>query len=122
MAIPKSERLAAFLRRLEALLPAESFDEARRQLDDTLNAVEDEMSGVPRNPDTWLSDGRMYPVKDDNVRDVKGHPDVKRLRSTGHNTFIRSNGAIRIVDVRTGKVMLEKAGKDDRHVFDKEES
>lgn len=29
----------------------------------------------------WYSCGRMYPVQDDNVRDLPGHPDVKRARS-----------------------------------------
>ena len=88
MSASKPERVEEFRLHLEKSPPAGSFDEARKKVDDTLNTVEDEMSGVSYDPDAWLTDGRMYPVRDDNVRDVKDHPDVKCLRSTGHNTYI----------------------------------
>jgi hypothetical protein len=35
------------------------FDQAYRQLCDILNAVEDEMTSIPFDPDMWMTDGRI---------------------------------------------------------------
>lgn len=54
------------------------------------------------------------------TRLVEGHRDLKRLRSTGHNTYIADGGAIRIEDATTKKVFLDKPGQGGRRVLDEE--
>jgi hypothetical protein len=96
------ERVAVFLKRLDASPRAKNLDEARTLLADTLNAVEDDFSGVAYDPDKHLTDGRLYPPQEDSRRQVPGRNDVVRYRTRGHNVWIASNGAIRIEQI--GKV------------------
>jgi hypothetical protein len=56
-------------------------------------------------------------VQDDNIRDVPGQPDLKRLRAQDHYIYIGTNGAIHIQQVSTKNVILDKPGKDGRKVF-----
>jgi hypothetical protein len=114
----KARRLQEFIKRLGALLPAASFEEAKKQLDDTLNAVEDELTSIPFNLEAWETDGRMYPVQSDNVRTVPGHPSVKRLRSRGHNTLIGANGSIEIQAAGSAEVLFRKPGADGTGVWE----
>lgn len=95
---------------------ASDFGSARRLIETTLNAVENEMTDRPFDPTAWESDGRMYPAQDDQVRSVPGRPDLRRLASIGHDTYIRDNGAIEIRERRTRKVLIRKSGTDGREV------
>jgi hypothetical protein len=105
------------LKQLKAATPATSADEALALLAKILNQVEYEHSGVEYNADAWQDDGRMYPPKEDNRREVSDRPSLRRYRSAKHNTFIGLNGSIRIQDLE-GKGMLDKPGHDGRKTHD----
>jgi hypothetical protein len=107
----RAERFAEILRRLDGAPAASSFDEAYRQLCDIVNAVEDEMTSVPYDPANWQTDGRLYPPQMDNMKDLPGHPEVKRFRTRRHYVLIGPNGAIEIQE-RTGRAILAKLGAD----------
>lgn len=110
----KAERLAEFFSRLTAAPACSTFDEAYRLVCLTMDAVEDEMTTIPNNPPTWMTDGRMYPPQMDNLR--KSHrADVKRFISRAHVTLIGNNGAIAI-QLHTGKVVFAKAGADGQEI------
>lgn len=115
MELTKQERFEKFLERLSAPPPARSAEEALELVSTTLNAVEDEFTEIPYQPDLWLTDGRMYPPRDDSVFTVTGRADLSRYRSRGHNTYVRDNGAIEIRDI-SGRVLFEKPGADGRPV------
>jgi hypothetical protein len=115
--IPKWMRMAEVFRRMHELPPAASRDEARRMLDQTLNEVEDELSGAPFDPANWNTDQRMYPVQDDNVAPVEGRPGVTSYVSRKHETLIRDNGAIEVRNF-AGVVVFEKAGADKKGVWE----
>jgi hypothetical protein len=116
----KRVRFQEFLLRLESAPPAGSFDEAYLQICTILNAVEDELTSIPNNPETWQTDGRMYPPQMDNMRDVPDRPAVKRFRSRAHNTYIGTNGAIEIrsVDASGEQVLFSKPGADGKRLND----
>lgn len=92
------QRLSIFCERLNKAPRSISFDMAWDLLHATMNAVEDEFSGVPFNPMFWEKDGRLYPPEFDAERKctLKG---VRMFRSRGHRLFIAANGAIRIASV-----------------------
>jgi hypothetical protein len=115
--LPKYRRLEELVRRLLALAPMADHDTARRAINETLNAVEDELSGVPFDPNNWRTDGRMYPVQDDNAFDVDGHPDVTSYLSVAHETLVRANGAFEIRGRTTKVVVLAKPGSDGKGVW-----
>lgn len=115
MPAAKPQRLSEFYRRLEEAAPVDSRAAALDLLSTTLNVVEDELSGVPYDPDNWQNDQRLYPPRPDSARDVESRPDLTRYRSRGHNTFIRTNGAIEIRTI-DGIVQFTKLGLDGRGV------
>ena len=55
----KRARLQVFYERLQAAPPAETREKAYGLLCETLNAVEDEHSGVANDPRNWQTDGRL---------------------------------------------------------------
>lgn len=105
-------RFEEFIRRLRSALPAESAERALELISSVLNQVEDELSGIPFQPDQWQNDGRMYPPQADSARDVEGRPELTRYRSRNHDTWVAANGAILIRARDTGRTELAKAGAD----------
>jgi hypothetical protein len=79
--------------------------------------VEDELTGIPYDPDSWREDGRIYPPQRDNMRQVPGHPHVARFRSRKHSTYVGMNGSLEIVSLG-GTVQIRKPGADGRHVWE----
>ena len=114
----KYARLEIFYARLREAAPAQSHDEAYALLCDTLNAVEDEFSGVPNNPTNWKTDGRLYPPQKDRVYAVSGFPEVLRYNSFKHDTYISSNGAIEVKIISTSEVQFTKAGANGKGVWE----
>ena len=111
----KQERLRVFFNRLMEAEAANSHDQALMMLETLLNAVEDELSGLPFNLSTSNTDGRIYPPLADNVRAFKnaaGDIIGTRRRSTFENTYIINNGAIRILSTRSNAVLMDKPGAD----------
>lgn len=106
MEVSKEVRLAEFLRRLHEAPNAAGGAEAFDLVANTLNAVEDELTSIPYDSDTWMSDGRMYPPQADSARVVS--QDLTRYRNRGHNTLIHASGAIRI-EKTGGTCLLSKA-------------
>ncbi len=109
MDLDKRARLLEFFRRLMEAPRQSSFAGALSLVRVTLDAVEDELTSIPNNPENWETDGRLYPPQDDAARPVR--PGVIRYRNKKHNTLIADNGAIEIQDDR-GKPLFEKAGAD----------
>jgi hypothetical protein len=115
--LSKTKRLRLFIEQLDSAPSASTADGALDLIARVLNEVEDQHSGVENNPDAWKDDGRMYPPKEDNRREVPDRPSLRRYRSAKHNTFIGLNGSIRIRDL-DGNILLDKPGSDGRKTFD----
>lgn len=117
MDVPKAERLQEIFRRLAKAPAAGTFEEMRVQLSNIMNDVEDQLTDIPFDPTAWQNDGRMYPVQDDNVFDVEGHPRVTLLRARKNQIYIGDNGSIEIQNA-SGAVQFGKPGVDGRSVWD----
>jgi hypothetical protein len=103
------ERLDELYRRLRVLPRAGSPDEAFRQMCETLDAVEDALSGIPKKsppPSPLSSDGRMYcPLDDFVLRDADGGI---LAFTRGHRIEFAADGSMRIISKITGQVDFEK--------------
>lgn len=117
MEVPKQQRLQEIYRRLAEAPAAGTFAEMRRQLNDVINAVEDQLGRIPYNPENWRHDGRIYPVEDDNVFEVTGHPRVTLLRARKNLVYIGDNGSAEIRNA-SGDVAFRKPGIDGLGVWE----
>jgi hypothetical protein len=105
------ERLALVYERLDKLPPVQKPEEAFKQLAATLDQVEDEFSGVPRNPDPGLKfDGRMYPPREDfTERTADGG---LQATTRGNIINIAPNGSMSILSRKSGEEVYRKPGAD----------
>lgn len=111
MEVSKTERLREIYRRLGEAPAARTFAEMRGQLDDIINAVENQLTRIPYDPQNWQADGRIYPVQDDKVFDVAEHPRMTLLRARKNLIYIGDNGSIEIQNA-FGDVIIRKPGSD----------
>ncbi|MFF4647452.1 hypothetical protein [Streptomyces sp. NPDC001389] len=103
------ERLAIVYERLTALPPAKGAREALRQLADTLDSVEDEYSGVPKDPNPGLAfDGRMYPPRADYITE-EADGTLKAV-TKGNVIYAHPDGTLRITSRRTGDEVYRRDG------------
>jgi len=61
-------------------------------------------------------DDRMFPPSGDFSYDVDGRDDLLLFRQAGHETIIRTNGAILIRNRKTKTISLDKPGHDGKKV------
>lgn len=103
------ERLALVYERLDKLPPVHKPAEALEQLAKTLDQVEDEFSGVPKNPNPGLApDGRMYsPREDFTDRTADGG---LRATTRGNIINIAPNGTMSILSRKSGEEVYRKQG------------
>jgi hypothetical protein len=114
----KYARLELFYERLQAAPAVSTRQEAYALLCSILDAVEDEFSGVPNNPPSWQSDGRLYPPQQDRVYAVPGFPEVLRYNSFKHDTYIANNGAVEVRIIATNVVQFSKPGANGKGVWE----
>jgi hypothetical protein len=117
LAASKLERLKEFYRRLRAAHPFCTLAAARSAVEAVMREVEDELSGIPENPDASVgqTDGRMYPPHDDFEIDT-GTTEVRTFRHKArHRTSFGNNGAIQITGV-DGILIIDLPGSDGRTV------
>jgi hypothetical protein len=103
------ERLDELYRRLRLLPRARTADDALQQLCDTLDAVEDAWSGIPKKSPPPLpseADGRMYCPMTDYVSRLNDGGILALTR--GHRIEIGVDGSLRIVSKITGQPEFEK--------------
>jgi hypothetical protein len=118
LAAKKRERLDEILRRLRGAHPFADGGVARMTLEEVMRGVEDEMSGIPENPNSAIAprDGRMYPP-DDQFEIESGSPFVRTFKQTRHRTSFGVNGSVLIV-TSDGTVECDLPGLDGKKLVD----
>jgi hypothetical protein len=115
----KHVRLGEILQRLRKAAPFGKAFDARLALEEIINDVEDEMSGIPADPNAAtavVADGRIYPPHD-RFQISSGNADIVTFRQKGHRTSFGKNGSILIVSA-VGATVLDLPGVDQRTVTD----
>lgn len=103
------ERLAIFYQRLAQSPPCETAGEALALVVATLEAVEDEFSGVPKNPNPGLKfDGRMYPPQSDHIKPQSDGSQIAQTK--GHIVRLGADGSISIRERTSGQEQFTKQG------------
>lgn len=106
----RSERLGEVFRRLDDGPGTSNADDAMSQMHRTLDEVEDELSGIPRNPNPGLeSNGRMYPPQAD--RTVRSPDGSITTTSKGHTTDFGPDGSITVRNRANGDVVYRRGGR-----------
>ena len=104
------ERLAIFVRRLEAAPPSGSAEEAMDLVCHPIEAVEDEFCSVPRqDPPPLGFTGRMYALRRDRMHRLPGG--VLMADARRHRIYCHRDGSIRIEYVPESKTIVTKRGK-----------
>jgi len=106
MPIPKSLRLDEVFRRLENAPPAYSRVSAHKLVRDTLNEVEDELTGLPMYHQKRMS---FFSLEIDGWKDLNKNPCSINLNS--HVAYLYDDGAIKIVRGNDSGCIFEKQGK-----------
>lgn len=116
--VPKRERLDLILRALRIASPFSTGQEVRTKLEQIMRSIENELSGVPENPNAASSppDGRMYPPSDD-YEIPSGSPHIRTFKQLRHRTLFGDNGAIKITRP-DGSAEIDLPGADGRFVAD----
>ncbi len=111
------QRIALFYARLEELPPFDSHDHALAEISRVLTEVEDEFSGVPRDPSDMpaVTGGRMYPPTRFYAKQTPVSGVILYVQK-GHHTYIGDGGAILIINRKTGATEFEKCDCDGRKV------
>jgi hypothetical protein len=95
------------------LPPFQSHDHALAEIDRVLTQVEDEHSGVERDPSGMpaVTAGRMYPPHPASAKECD-LPGVVLYVQKGHFTYIGERGAVLICNRKTRTVEFEKERSD----------
>ena len=103
----RAVRLGILYERLDASERPTDAEAAYRQLCELLEEVEDEYSGVIRNPCPGLEpDGRMYPPRPDRIERSADGSIVAVTRR--HEVRVAPSGALTILDAATSAVVYER--------------
>jgi hypothetical protein len=109
--ISRGERIAELWRRLDTAAPPKDADEALGLVSRTLDKVEDDLSGVPKNPNPSLTpDGRMYPPQEDMI--VRHADGAITAKTRGHAIEISPGGSMKFYLRHNGELAYSRGGAD----------